>query len=107
MFTPRREHARFCSAACRVAWNREHTGNPQAGTSALDWSVTAMHDAVERLAREQPPDQAHGTEMISAPERRGKPFSEPPGVLDPTPFSAGLGARTPPTPHWRCRLPSP
>ncbi len=49
MFTPRREHARFCSAACRVAWNREHTGNPQAGASALDWSVTAMHDAVERL----------------------------------------------------------
>jgi hypothetical protein len=24
-----------------------------------------MHDAVERLAREQPPDQAHGFEMIS------------------------------------------
>ena len=65
MFTPRREHARFCSAACRVAWNQEHTGNPQARASALDWSVTAMHDAVERLAREQPPDQAHGFEMIS------------------------------------------
>jgi hypothetical protein len=65
VFTPRREHARFCSAACRVAWNQEHTGNPQARASALDWSVTAMHDAVERLAREQPPDQAHGFEMIS------------------------------------------
>jgi len=65
VFTPRREHARFCSAACRVAWNQEHTGNPQAGASALDWSVIAMHDAVERLAREQPPDQAHGFEMIS------------------------------------------
>ena len=22
LFTPRREHARFCSARCRVAWNR-------------------------------------------------------------------------------------
>ena len=65
MFTPRREHARFCSAACRVAWNQEYTGNSQAGASALDWCVTAMHDAVERLAREQPPDQAHGFEMIS------------------------------------------
>jgi hypothetical protein len=65
VFTARREHARFCSAACRVAWNQEHTGNPQAGASALVWSVTAMHDAVERLARERPPDQAHGFEMIS------------------------------------------
>jgi len=35
VFTPRREHARFCSAACRVAWNQEHTGNPQAGAGAL------------------------------------------------------------------------
>ena len=65
MFTPHREHARFCSAACRVAWNQEHIGNPQAGASALAWSVTAMRDAVERLAREQPPDQARGFEMIS------------------------------------------
>jgi hypothetical protein len=65
VFTPRREHARFCSAACRVAWNQEHTGNPQAGASALDWSVTAMRDAVERLATEQAPDQARGFEMIS------------------------------------------
>ena len=65
MFTPRREHARFCSAACRVAWNQEHTGNPQAGASALDWSVTAMQDTVERLAREQSPDQVHGFEMIN------------------------------------------
>jgi hypothetical protein len=65
VFTPRREHARFCSAACRVAWNQEHTGNPQAGASALDWSVAALRDAVERLAREQLPDQARGFEMIS------------------------------------------
>ena len=65
VFTPRREHARFCSAACRVAWNQEHTGNPQAEASALDWSVAAMRDAVERFAWEQPPDQARGFEMIS------------------------------------------
>jgi hypothetical protein len=65
VFTPRREHARFCSAACRVAWNQEHTGNPQAEASALAWSVAAMRDAVERFAWEQPPDQARGFEMIS------------------------------------------
>jgi hypothetical protein len=26
LFTPRREHARFCSARCRVAWNRLNAG---------------------------------------------------------------------------------
>jgi hypothetical protein len=65
VFTPRREHARFCSAACRVAWNQQHTGDPQAEESALDWSITAMREAVERLAGEQAPDQARGFELIS------------------------------------------
>ena len=65
MFTPGREHARFCSAACRVAWNREHTEYPGVEANALDWSITAMRHAVERLATEQPPNQAHGFEMIS------------------------------------------
>jgi hypothetical protein len=35
VFAPRREHARFCRPRCRVAWNREHTGDPQAEASAL------------------------------------------------------------------------
>jgi hypothetical protein len=52
VFAPGREHARFCSAACRVAWNREHTEYPGVEASALDWSITAMRDAVERLAYE-------------------------------------------------------
>jgi hypothetical protein len=65
VFTPRREHARFCSAACRVAWNQQHTVDPQAEESALDWSIAAMREAVERLARQQARDQAHGLEMIS------------------------------------------
>jgi hypothetical protein len=50
-FVPRREHARFCCVRCRVAWNREHMGDPAAGTSALVWSITAMSEAAERLAR--------------------------------------------------------
>jgi hypothetical protein len=40
--TPRREHARFCSTGCRMAWNR---GDPRQATvsfAALDWSVNAM-----------------------------------------------------------------
>jgi hypothetical protein len=50
-FVPRREHARFCSPTCRAAWNREHIGDLKAGTSALQWSITAMNDATERLAQ--------------------------------------------------------
>jgi hypothetical protein len=50
-FVPRREHARFCSARCRAAWNREHTGDLKAGASALAWSVTAMSDTTGRLPR--------------------------------------------------------
>jgi hypothetical protein len=30
-------------------WNQEHTADPHAEASALDWSITAMGDAVERL----------------------------------------------------------
>ena len=51
VFAPRREHARFCSAPCRAAWNREHLVDPAAGVSALRWSLTAMSDTTERLPR--------------------------------------------------------
>ena len=46
-FVPRREHARFCSARCRAAWNREHMGDPAAGASALVWSITAMSETTQ------------------------------------------------------------
>ncbi|HKR72461.1 MAG TPA: hypothetical protein VJT16_26745 [Streptosporangiaceae bacterium] len=58
LFVPRREHARFCSARCRAAWNRQHTGDPSTGGSALQWSITAMTETTRRLrrmpARERP-----------------------------------------------------
>ena len=49
-FTPRREHARFCSPRCRMAWNREHAGVAAAPAVAIDWSVIAMTEAAGRLA---------------------------------------------------------
>src|SRR5215467_416691 len=49
-FIPQREHARFCSADCRAAWNREHMGDPAVEANALQWSVTAMTEAAGRLA---------------------------------------------------------
>lgn len=50
-FEPQREHARFCSARCRVAWNREHTRGSWAGDSALGWAIVAMSDTTQRLGR--------------------------------------------------------
>ena len=50
-FTPRREHARFCSARCRVAWNRAERAEPAPDESALAWAIVAMSDAVARLPR--------------------------------------------------------
>ena len=57
-FAPRREHARFCSAHCRAAWNREHAGDLTAGASALQWSITAMSDTTQRLPRVRAADRA-------------------------------------------------
>jgi hypothetical protein len=49
LFTPGREHARFCSPRCRMAWNREHAGIAAAPAVAIDWSVAAMAEAAARL----------------------------------------------------------
>ena len=64
-FAPRREHARFCSARCRVAWNRQHVGDPPAEGGALGWTVAAMRDTVDRLLRARTSDQPHGFAAIS------------------------------------------
>ena len=65
VFAPRREHARFCSARCRVAWNRENASDRTAGMSALDWSITAMGDATRRLPRARAWDQPRAFAVIT------------------------------------------
>jgi hypothetical protein len=64
-FAPRREHARFCSARCRVAWNRQHVGDPLAGAGTLGWTIAAMRDTVDRLLRARTSDEPHGFAAIS------------------------------------------
>ena len=64
-FAPRREHARFCSARCRVAWNRHNASDPPAETGALDWSIIAMRETTDRLFRADAWDRAHGFAAIS------------------------------------------
>jgi hypothetical protein len=65
VFAPRREHARFCSARCRVAWNRENASDPAAEASALDWSITAMRDATGRLVQVTGRDRPRAFAAIS------------------------------------------
>jgi len=50
VFTPRREHARFGSAGCRMAWNRGDARQATVSVAALDWSVNAMTEVTDRLA---------------------------------------------------------
>jgi hypothetical protein len=65
LFAPRREHARFCSARCRVAWNRQNASEPPPEAGALDWSVTALREATDRILRADGWDRPQAFEVIS------------------------------------------
>jgi hypothetical protein len=65
VFVPRREHARFCSARCRMTWNHEHAGVAAAPAAAIDWSVTAMAEAAARLSSCVTPDPEHLCATVS------------------------------------------
>ncbi len=64
-FAPRREHARFCSARCRVAWNRLNASDPPAAGGALGWTITAMRETIDRLLRARAMDQPQAFTVIS------------------------------------------
>jgi hypothetical protein len=63
-FTPRREHARFCSSRCRVAWNRANSYDPVGGASALLWSANAMTEVTSRLPTITGTDKARALGLI-------------------------------------------
>jgi hypothetical protein len=48
-FTPRREHARFCSTRCRLAWTPGDARQATVSVAALDWAVNAMIEVTSRL----------------------------------------------------------
>lgn len=50
-FEPRREHARFCSALCRITWNRQHVSGQPVADTPLSWSLSALQDTAERLCK--------------------------------------------------------
>ena len=64
-FAPRREHARFCSARCRVAWNRLNASDPPAEGGTLGWTITAMRETIDRLLRARGWDHPHAFAAIS------------------------------------------
>jgi hypothetical protein len=63
-FVPLREHARFCSARCRVTSNRQNATYPN-GEETLQWAVLAMEQATERLQRAAASDPPHAFAVIS------------------------------------------
>ena len=63
-FSPRREHARFCTPDCRVSWNRDHLTDAVAEERALEWSLAGMSEVIERLDVHQPADQAAAFEAV-------------------------------------------
>lgn len=64
LFVPRREHGRFCSTRCRVAWNRGSTEYPPSEANALDWSIAAMVETVDRLPRVKARDGVRAITII-------------------------------------------
>jgi len=65
VFEPRREHARFCSAHCRVTWNRDHVTGQLNGDTPLSWSVAALQDSGQRLGKAAGVSVAEALALIS------------------------------------------
>ena len=63
VFEPLREHERFCSASCRIAWNGTSSG--QTREAALAWSAAAMADTARRLAGAGALDLPHALVLVS------------------------------------------
>jgi hypothetical protein len=64
VFVPPREHARFCSAACRVAWNEDNATAPTGGKT-LEWAVVAQQAAIDRLLAATAREPQHAFTVIS------------------------------------------
>jgi hypothetical protein len=64
-FTPKREHSRFDSAECRIAWNKANRRHANVSVAALDWSLTAMAEATAKLARARSIDSRHAVAAVS------------------------------------------
>jgi hypothetical protein len=64
VFVPPREHARFCSARCRLAWNEDNAAAPTGGKT-LQWALAAQQAAAERLQAATAREPQHAFTVIS------------------------------------------
>ena len=64
-FEPQREHARFCSAACRVIWNRRHGRGWAVWDSPLNWSMSTLEDTTNRLSKAEAMNLPEALAVIS------------------------------------------
>lgn len=64
VFVPQREHARFCSVKCRIAWNQQYATDPTAA-GTLAWALSAMEHTTDRLLRARAWDQRHAFTVVS------------------------------------------
>ncbi len=64
-FEPRREHARFCSAECRITWNRENASDLSIGDTPLNWSASALEDTAGRLCKAEAMNLPEALAVIS------------------------------------------
>src|ERR1700722_14740160 len=67
-FEPRREHARFCSGPCRVAWNRAHRRGPAPQLRAPGrggGSVAGLAELAPRLAALSGADHGRAVAVVS------------------------------------------
>ncbi len=103
VFAPRREHARFCSARCRVTWNRRHASGSPADTGALDWALIAMRDTISRLLRAGGWDRADGFAVISEAVWWVTMVDDADHADFVQPAEPGPGTLTPPVAGWTWR----
>jgi hypothetical protein len=57
--------ARFCSAACRITWNRANASGQLTGDTPLTWSVSALEETVERLCKAEAMNLPEALAVIS------------------------------------------
>ena len=114
-FEATREHARFCSGKCRIAWHRAHTApgqdqRPNAvhtdtnAVGGLPNAVTAHADALQWLANRKPgtANRHHlrpalrGRHTRPRPGRRRRRISIRPAVLHPADHVTAAPARSAP-----------
>jgi hypothetical protein len=94
-FTPRREHARFCSTRCRLAWTPGDARQATVSVAALDWAVNAMIEVTSRL------DGRNGADASDSPVTGRGAVTDRGAVTGRGPVGGGSAPASAPAPDLR------